>query len=62
MSDEINIKNIGKAFVSYRDENNKLIEGIFNNVRIEDDYLYIESKQNSNWIPRERVNKIKRKI
>lgn len=61
MSDK-NIKMIGKAFVSYRDEDNILIEGMFDNVAIEDDYLYIESPQNAIWIPREKVNKIKRKI
>lgn len=61
MSDK-NIKELGKAFVSFKDENGKLIEGIFDNVKIVEDYLYIESSKNSNWIPREKVNKIKKQL
>jgi len=53
-----------KVFVSYNDVlkgKTKIVEGIFDLIKLEDNYIKIQSKENIMFIPYQRVNKIKMK-
>ena len=51
-----------KVFVSYKDENEKVIKGIFFLIEESSNYIKIKSENNEITIPYHRLLKLKKKI